>query len=1323
MSGALCTCGCCSGLQALSPETNPAGQPALSYRAGTYSSFLARMLSQIASPNTLANPPAGPWNLASLTTRSPDDPTVAVLDAWSVVLDVLTFYQERIANEGYLRTATEHRSVLELARAIGYELNPGVAAGTYLSFIIEDVLGAPSIAPLPTGPKTPSAPTQGSTTYNAGIVTLPPGTQVVSVPPQGQTSQTFETAAELDARTNWNLMLPRITRPADFAFDSFGNLYLLGMRAAFAPGAPTLNLDPSTLYLLNPDTPALGAGTVVGIQVQQLYFSGTSTGIAVGDILLLIGRNALGKPSFLTLNVVNVVVDNVNAQTRVDFSFAPAAISFAPASFPGLSVPSSPVPFSLAAVEQYVLNTTAEDSDLEALIRISGWDPNALATVANYLPQPTVSNQGIFAFANEAAFFGHNAPQWKNLTNPSWALRGDAYPNNWDAANGGLSQLIFTDSQGAFYQDASVYLERNYSGILPESWILVEPRGGQPLPLQVTAAADKSLADYSLTGKSTGLSVKTISGQTIQAPGRPAIAIFFGQIALYAANSDGNIWYQTGIPSNWEGFTQIMQGSFSQDPAVTATTGFDFQMFLVGNDGALYGASGFGGLWQNPSRVINPFPRSIQLTGTPSPIVAVLNQFDVFVHGKDGNLYHFWQLSNVWHGPEPHTPPTNITFINSPAATGGGPTELEIFSIGNNGHFYHTGWSLSTGWWGPLEILTTTSGGVPLTYPSPLQGSPAAGINGLNPIDIFAIAEDGNLYHAWFISNKWNGMENLGGNGFVGSPSLVLHGPSNLEVFCIGTDGNLYHKNWTAGSWFGPFNLGGGNLVGSPSATAPTPHTIEVAAVGSDGNFYHFWFDGSNWHGPELVPAGYVPPVYTRRSKVHIQSDQQILAEIPVTDDVEAGTTILMLNGLVTGLTSGQAIAVSGNRADAPSQAQSEVVLLLDVQHIGGFTQLEFEPPGLTNSYARSSMTLNGNTVAATNGATIAVPEVLGSGSASQINQSFNLSRSPVTYVPAATATGAQSTIQIQVNNIIWQQQPSLFGLNSTDRAYIARQNDNGTTTVTFGDGVTGALLPTGQNNVTATYRVGIGANGNLPAGSISVLQSRPPGLRTVTNPVAATGGADAETLDGARGNAPRTVLTIDRIVSLSDYENFAAAFAGIGQAQAQALLVGQRIIIQITIAGVEGASVDPTSLLALSLGQAIDLARDPLPLVNISSYQPILFNIAATIIIDETDYVEAAVHAQVVSTVTAYFAFDQRSFAQPVTAAEIVAIIQAIPGVVAVDLSQLYRDDDPTGPSQTTPNSYLPANFASVDASGNILPAEMLLLNPVGFSLTDKAK
>ena len=61
-----------------------------------------------------------------------------MLDAWAAVADVLTFYQERIANEGYLRTATERRSVLELARLVGYQPRPGVASSVYLAYTLDD---------------------------------------------------------------------------------------------------------------------------------------------------------------------------------------------------------------------------------------------------------------------------------------------------------------------------------------------------------------------------------------------------------------------------------------------------------------------------------------------------------------------------------------------------------------------------------------------------------------------------------------------------------------------------------------------------------------------------------------------------------------------------------------------------------------------------------------------------------------------------------------------------------------------------------------------------------------------------------------------------------------------------------------------------------------------------------------------------------------------------------------------------------------------------------------------------------------------------------
>src|SRR5687768_4171661 len=125
--GQLAHCDCCETPSSDAELQNRAGLPALRYRIGTHATVMRRMLSRLpvyaipSGENQAAHP------LQALTTRALDDPAIALLDACAITADVLSFYQERIANEGFLGVATERRSVLELARAIGYELTPGVA--------------------------------------------------------------------------------------------------------------------------------------------------------------------------------------------------------------------------------------------------------------------------------------------------------------------------------------------------------------------------------------------------------------------------------------------------------------------------------------------------------------------------------------------------------------------------------------------------------------------------------------------------------------------------------------------------------------------------------------------------------------------------------------------------------------------------------------------------------------------------------------------------------------------------------------------------------------------------------------------------------------------------------------------------------------------------------------------------------------------------------------------------------------------------------------------------------------------------------------------
>src|SRR6185436_6835140 len=99
------TCGCCEGINKITP-LSVANRPrlhSLAYRIGTHASFLKTMKAQLSA---LEYPRRDARVLSGLTTRASDDPSIALLDAWAIVADVLTFYQERIANEGYLMTAT-----------------------------------------------------------------------------------------------------------------------------------------------------------------------------------------------------------------------------------------------------------------------------------------------------------------------------------------------------------------------------------------------------------------------------------------------------------------------------------------------------------------------------------------------------------------------------------------------------------------------------------------------------------------------------------------------------------------------------------------------------------------------------------------------------------------------------------------------------------------------------------------------------------------------------------------------------------------------------------------------------------------------------------------------------------------------------------------------------------------------------------------------------------------------------------------------------------------------------------------------------------------
>jgi photosystem II stability/assembly factor-like uncharacterized protein len=369
----------------------------------------------------------------------------------------------------------------------------------------------------------------------------------------------------------------------------------------------------------------------------------------------------------------------------------------------------------------------------------------------------------------------------------------------------------------------------------------------------------------------------------------------------------------------------------------------------------------------------------------------------------------------------------------------------------------------------------------------------------------------------------------------------------------------------------------------------------------------------------------------------------------------------------------------------------------------------------IKNSFDPATVEIYANVVPATHGETVS--EVLGSGDGTTINQRFGLQKPPITYVAAPTPRGSQTTLQIRVNEILWQDVRSLYQHQPQEEIYITRIADDGTTTITFGDGKSGARLPTGIENVVATYRSGIGLSGQVGAEQLTLLKTRPLGISQVTNPLSATGAADPEKMTEAKTSAPLTTRTLDRIVSFQDYEDFARSFVGIGKAKAIALWAGGIRHIQITVAAIGGKSVEPGTALYTNLVNGIENARDPGQPMQIDSYDLLRFNLEAKLLIDPR-YLAENVIAQVQAALTTRFQFDRRDFAQPVTASEAIATIQAIEGMIAVDLDALYRLDRARSLEQSL--IALPARW---DAQlQKILPAQLLLINIAGIRLSVEA-
>ena len=483
-----------------------------------------------------------------------------------------------------------------------------------------------------------------------------------------------------------------------------------------------------------------------------------------------------------------------------------------------------------------------------------------------------------------------------------------------------------------------------------------------------------------------------------------------------------------------------------------------------------------------------------------------------------------------------------------------------------------------------------------------------------------------------------------------------------------------------------------------------------------------------------------------RSTTVFAQSAKLELAEDPVVAEICGGTDDeIELDDLYSDLKSGRWLIVTGDRSDIKDTRASvvndldaaELVMLAGVRH--GYRA---DLPGdkthtfitlatkLAYCYQRDKVTIYGNVVKATHGETRT--ELLGNGDGSRAFQSFDLRQPPVTYVAAPNPSGVDSTLHVYVNDVEWHEADTLAGLARTDHKFITRTDDADRTSVIFGNGRQGGRLPTGAANVRAVYRNGIGNPGNVQAEQINLLVSRPLGVKAVINPLRASGGANRESGNQARKNAPLAVAALDRLVSVQDYADFSRTFAGIAKATARRMSVGQRQIVHVTIAGADDIPIDPSSDLYRNLIKALRDYGDPDLPVQVDTRELLVLVLSATVYL-QPDYVWEKVVINVRTKLLDTFSFDRRELGQDAVLSEAIAAMQAVPGVAYVDVDIFdgipeKKTDENTGvrrlltPKEITqrvgemappPQDRIRVDLAEM--TGSVLqPAQLAILSPL---------
>ncbi|MER6996208.1 putative baseplate assembly protein [Streptomyces sp. NPDC000410] len=1176
-------CGCgCGGhdeRHAPAPLYNPPGRPALDYRVGEYGSFLAAMLDRLASPAYPA--------LRGLTVRTPDDPAIGLLDAWAVVGDLLTFHSERIADEGYLRTADEHRSLALLGRLVGHRPRPGIAADTHLAYTLD---------------RDPRA--------EDATVLIPRGARSNSVPASAdEQSQTFETSEDLTARWAWNQLAVRRRRPGLLTADDLSRR-------------------------------------------SEIHVCGTGTSLQAGDKLLFVfggAQDAVGQR--LMLPVARVRIDRDDEVTAIGLPrSAPRSLSEliaelrrwitedAPEVEDGDPTPDNPNPRPISKI--------IETFDVQVLAPLRA-DLDGITSPARFALRLADPHERLAEAQAIAAPYEEVAAWFERLEAVVGELREravDLEPSRPVSSAAGEGDSAALRALAAVLPALRTRVVKPPSGALAhDARRLLSP--GADLGAQLLSALDPRVADGMYAAWRDAAPAVPAQLRELQAL-RVTAAPFGATAPLRPVQDDrGRVIRQTDWPLGGSALTTMR---VVYDTAGRVPVRAEFQHTETGSSVQrsenLPAEKTFElgpGRVELQTRVAQDHdlswlarrPADSQEPGITARFLSGLPERTVFVSrpGDDGRIHV------VVHNGEP------LTWLLAP---------------GEQDQKRH----------GELEVT--------------VRYAPA------------------------------------------GEPPSVTVGiasvPEQADRHVLSLDS--VHDGIAVGSWVAIERPRKGAEGGVPGDGKLAFVTTRVTAVRTAA-YTDFGITG---RGTQLLLADAwldehdVLLSTIRDTTVHAGGEALRLADEPLGEDVHGNE--IELAELYDGLRPGRHLIVSGERTDIPGAAGvrgTELAVIAAVEqtydpllpgdHV--HTKLTLTAD-LAFRYRRDTVRVQGNVVPATHGESRDEP--IGSGDSGRTHQTFTLWQSPLTWLPADNPLGATPTLEVRVDGLLWHEVDSLAGRGPRERVYVSGTDGSGRTTVTFGDGVHGARLPTGHENVRARYRFGTGRAANVAADRVTQAVTRPLGVTAVTNPQPATGGADADGPGLTRRTIPLAVSALDRLVSVRDYEDFARSRAGIGRAAAREIFDGRRRVLHVTVAGVDDIAIGDGSEVLRALRSSLARYGDARLPVRVDVRELVLLLLAARVKVAR-DHTWRVVEPRLRQALLREFGSGQRELGTPARLSDVLAAAHAVPGVDYVDVDVFtgvpasVTTDELIGlaGSLDEPRTAVPARLAEYDETVHRVTAE----------------